>query len=236
MKLIQATFLQYCLGTNFGAIDYLIYSLHLFTVSSLWIKKRRERQLLMAKKENSCKHDNFYIIWKISDWENPIYRLLFSSSLCLSPLSWLHVAHPLSYFLSSFFLLHTKQALAELIHHFFSLLSYFLFFLISTPEGVVCLLTSWSKNSTGLRLAPIIRAWQGAAVSTCQTNKHPLWHPPGHVWRGVSQPPRSGPVISVWAHCAYTSTFLICSGRGAVVLQCAAILMTLTVYSWSLYF
>lgn len=49
-------------------------------------------------------------------------------------------------------------------------------FLSAAPEAVVCLLTSWSWASAGLRLAPIIRAWQGAAVSTCQPNKHPLWH------------------------------------------------------------
>lgn len=109
----------------------------------------------------------------------------------------------------------------------FILLSYFLSFLICTPEGVVCLLTSWSKASAGLRLAPIIRAWQGAAVSTCQPNKHPLWHPPGCVWRGVSQPPSSGPLISWMAHSAYTSTRLLCSGQAAIVLPCTAILMTL---------
>lgn len=99
---------------------------------------------------------------------------------------------------------------------FFS--SYFLSFLICTPEGFVCLLTSWSKASAGLRLAPIIRAWQGAAVSTCQPNKHPLWHPPGCVLRGVSQPPSSGPLISWMPHNAYTSTRLLCSGQAAIVL------------------
>ena len=29
MRLIQAIFLQYCSGTNFGTIDLLIYNLHL---------------------------------------------------------------------------------------------------------------------------------------------------------------------------------------------------------------
>lgn len=176
----------------------------------------------------------FYIIWGDVWLKNPIYHPLFSSSLFLpfSPLSWLHLAPPLlSYFLCSFFLSHIKQTLAALIHHppspsFFLLLSYFLFFLICTPEGVVCLLTSWSKDSAGLRLALIIRAWQGAAVSTCQTNKHPFWHPPGCVWRGVSQPPSSGPLISVWAHSAYTSTRLLCSGQAAIVLLCTSTLMT----------
>lgn len=97
------------------------------------------------------------------------------------------------------------------------LLSYFLSFLICTPEGVVCLLTSWSKASAGLRLAPIIRAWQGAAVSTCQPNKHPLWHPPVCFLRGVSQPPSSGPLISWIAHSTYTSTRLLYSGQAAIV-------------------
>lgn len=101
-------------------------------------------------------------------------------------------------------------------------------FRICTPEGVVCLLTSWSKASTGLCLAPIIRAWQGAAVLTCQPNKHPLWHPPGCVLRGVSQPPSSGPLISWMAHSVYTSTRLLCTGQAAIVLPCTAILMTLT--------
>lgn len=106
-------------------------------------------------------------------------------------------------------------------------LSYFLSLLIFTPEGDVCLLTSWSNASAGLRLAPITRAWQGAAVSTCQPNKHPLWHPPGCVLRGVSQPPSSGPLILWMAHSAYTSTRLLCSGQAAIVLPCTAILMTL---------
>ncbi len=145
-------------------------------------------------------------------------------------LHWRYLAHLLlSYFLSSTFFktgyscTNTQPSLFLLS---FLLLSYFLSFLICTPEGVVCLLTSWSKPSAGLRLAPIIRAWQGAAVSTCQTNKHPLWHPPGCVWRGGSQPPSSGPLISGMAHSAYTSTHLLCSGQAAIVLPCTAILMT----------
>lgn len=92
-------------------------------------------------------------------------------------------------------------------------------------KEVVCLLTRL-KNSAGPRLAPIIRAWQGAAVSTCQPNKHPLWHPPSCVWSGVSQPPSSGPLILVLAHRADTSTPTAVD-KGAIVLQCrAAIIVT----------
>lgn len=125
-----------------------------------------------------------------------------------------------------------KQALVAQIHHSLFLLSflllfYFLSFLICAPEGAVCLLTSWSLASAGLRLAPIIRAWQGAAVSTCQPNKHPLWHPSVCVLREVSQPPSTGPLISWMAHSAYTSTRLLRSGQAAIVLPCRAILMTL---------
>lgn len=161
----------------------------------------------------------------------PSSILLLSFSALFSPLPAPPCSSASFLFSLLFSLSHIKQALAALIHHplspsFFLLLSYFLFFLICTPKGVVCLLTSWSKDSAGLRLAPIIRAWQGAAVSTCQTNKHPFWHPPGCVWRGVSQPPSSGPLISVWAHSAYTSTHLLCSGQAAIVLLCTATLMT----------
>lgn len=99
-----------------------------------------------------------------------------------------------------------------------------LYYLLRLKE-VVCLQTRL-KNSAGPRLAPIIRAWQGAAVSTCQTNKHPLWHPPSCVWSGVSQPPSSGPLILVLAHSADTST-LTAVNKGAIVLQCrAAIIVT----------
>lgn len=166
---------------------------------------------------------------------NLIHHPPFSSSRfpLFSLLSWLNLAPLLlSYFLSSFFSTYNTGTSCtntppSLFRLSFLLLSYFLSFLICTPEGVVCLLTSWSKASAGLRLAPIIRAWQGAAVSTCQPNKHPLWHPPGCVWRGVSQPPSSGPLISWMPHSAHTSTRLLCSGQAAIVLPCTAILMTL---------
>lgn len=171
----------------------------------------------------------------------------FTLSQVMSPLMhWLHnpihrhrlpplLALPCSSPPSFFSLLSSPQktqALAALIHNpplflLSFLLSYFLSFLICTPEGFVCLLTSWSKASAGLRLAPIIRAWQGAAVSTCQPNKHPLWHRPGCVLRGVSQPPSSGPLISWMALSAHTSTRLLCSGQAAIVLPCTAILKTL---------
>lgn len=63
-------------------------------------------------------------------------------------------------------------------------------------------------------------------MSTCQPNKHPLWHPPSCVWSGVSQPPSSGPLILVLAHRADTSTPTAVD-KGAIVLQCrAAIIVT----------
>lgn len=121
-----------------------------------------------------------------------------------------------------------KKTLSTLMSHilvsslFFSFLP--LYYLQPLKE-VVCLLTRL-KNSAGPRLAPIIRAWQGAAVSTCQPNKHPLWHPPSCVWSGVSQPPSSGPLILVLAHRADTSTPTAVD-KGAIVLQCrAAIIVT----------
>lgn len=180
------------------------------------------------------------IIWgqvkylSVGNWLNdPIYHPLhrFFCTLLSSPGSTLLLCF---FLIISFLRPLIKQALATLKHpppsSFFSFFSsYFLSLLISTPEGVLCLLTSWSKASAGLRLAPIIRAWQGAAVSTCQPNKHPLWHPSGCVWRGVSQPPSSGPLISWMAHSAYTSTRLLCSGQAAIVLPCKAILTTLII-------
>lgn len=159
----------------------------------------------------------------LNHWlHNPIYHPPSSSSL----LSFFPISPPL---LSSSHKTGTSRTDTPpcLFRLSFLLLSYFLSFLICPPEGVVCLLTSWSRASAGLRLAPIIRAWQGAAVSTCQPNKHPLWHPPGCVLRGVSQPPRSGPLISWTAHSAYTSTRLLCSRQAAIVLPCTAILTTL---------
>lgn len=63
-------------------------------------------------------------------------------------------------------------------------------------------------------------------MSTCQTNKHPLWHSPSYVWSGVSQPPSSGPLILLLAHEADTSTPTAVD-KGAIVLQCrAAIIVT----------
>lgn len=159
-----------------------------------------------------------------------IYHHLFSSSpfftfFCVAHLLFLFFAHLSSTHKASSRC--TNNTTLRLLYSLSLSLSYFLSFLIFTPEGDVCLLTSWSNASAGLRLAPITRAWQGAAVSTCQPNKHPLWHPPGCVLRGVSQPPSSGPLILWMAHSAYTSTRLLCSGQAAIVLPCTAILMTL---------
>lgn len=99
-------------------------------------------------------------------------------------------------------------------------------FLICSPWKKLSVCETRLKNSAGLRLAPIIRAWQGAAVSTCQTNKHPLWHSPSYVWSGVSQPLSSGPLILLLAHGADTSTPTAVD-KGAIVLQCrAAIIVT----------
>lgn len=58
-------------------------------------------------------------------------------------------------------------------------------------------------------------------MSTCQTNKHPLWHSPSYVWSGVSQPPSIGPLILLLAHGADTSTPTAVD-KGAIVLQCRA--------------
>lgn len=121
-----------------------------------------------------------------------------------------------------------KKTLSTLMSRILVSSLFFLFlplYYLQPLKEVVCLLTRL-KNSAGPRLAPIIRAWQGAAVSTCQTNKHPLWHPPSCVWSGVSQPPSSGPLILVLAHRADTSTPTAVD-KGAIVLQCrAAIILT----------
>lgn len=145
----------------------------------------------------------------------PLHRCLFSSFFILPSFSTLSSTHKTG--------THFTNIPLFLFLFCLSFSSSFL----SAPLKDFCLLTSWSKASAGLRLAPIIRAWQGATVLTCQSNKHPLWHPSVCVLRGVSQPPSSGPLISWIAHSAYTSTRLLCSGQAAIVLPCRAILMTL---------
>lgn len=116
--------------------------------------------------------------WQDSSWCHYLKTDMYSSPPSPGFITWVFLYISFSILYSTPFLITGTNCVPPAP---LPLLSYFLLFLICTPKGAVCLWTGESWDSAGLLLALIIRAWQGAALSTCQTNKHPLWYPPGCV-------------------------------------------------------